>query len=82
MGTGHAVGPGLAGVFGRTAGTAPDYAYSDAILASGIVWDAETMDQWLADPDGLIPGSNMVIDPIASDEERAALIAWMQSNGG
>src|ERR1700748_1710594 len=44
--TDHAdrVGPGLEGIIGRKAGTAPGFHYSDAMKSSGIVWDAKILD--------------------------------------
>jgi cytochrome c len=48
----HGTGPSLVGVFGREAGTAEGYKYSDAMLESKVVWSAETLDQHLADGPG------------------------------
>ena len=43
-------GPALHGVFGRKAGTRPGYSYSEVLRASGITWDADHLDRWLAKP--------------------------------
>jgi cytochrome c len=40
------VGPSLAGLFGRTAGTVEGYKYSDSMKGSGIVWSDETVSQY------------------------------------
>ena len=48
------VGPTLKGVMGRTAGTVEGYAYSDAMKASGIVWNEDTLEKYLADPKALM----------------------------
>ncbi|WP_308238417.1 hypothetical protein [Phenylobacterium sp. J367] len=48
-------GPNLHGVFGKPAASNADYKYSDAIKASGIVWDASHLDAWLADPKNYLP---------------------------
>jgi cytochrome c len=56
---GSHVGPNLHGVFGRKAGTAPDYNFSDAMKTSGIVWDDGTMTKFLRDPKAVLPGSKM-----------------------
>lgn len=53
------VGPALGSVFGRKAGTAPGYDYSQALQASGDVWTAERLLAWLANPEALIPGQAM-----------------------
>jgi len=73
------VGPSLAGVAGRTAGTAEGYTkYSDAMIASGVVWDDATLDQYLADPKGFIPGNKMSFTGLKKAEDRAAVIAYLK----
>lgn len=70
------IGPKHRGVVGRKAGTAPDYAYSAALKASGIVWDKTTLDRWLTNPSVLVPGTKMFFlmpDPQA----RADVIAYL-----
>ena len=42
------VGPNLHGFLGRKAGLAAGFSYSEAVSQSGVVWSAETLDQWLA----------------------------------
>ncbi len=53
------VGPMLEGVVGRTAGTVPGYPYSAALTRAGTVWNAATLDKWLADPQAFIAGAQM-----------------------
>lgn len=53
------VGPNLHGLFGRKAGTFPDFAFSDAMKASGIVWSDETLAKFLRDPKASLPGNRM-----------------------
>jgi cytochrome c len=53
------VGPRHAGVLGRRAGAVTTYNYTPALKASTILWTATTLDRWLADPEGLIPGQRM-----------------------
>jgi cytochrome c len=38
------IGPGLAGVFGRPAGTAPNFHYSKAMIDYAKRWDEQTLD--------------------------------------
>ena len=74
----NGVGPAHTGVFGRKAGTAPNYSYSPALKTSSVIWSDVTLDQWLGDPEKLIPGQKMWISvPIAS--ERQDLIAYLKS---
>ena len=72
------VGPSLAGVWERQAGSAPGYAYSEALKQSGIVWNAQTLDQWLKGPLQMVPGTKMVIG-LPNPEARQAVIAYLET---
>lgn len=77
-GSQHSVGPDLHGVFGRTAGTIADFPnYSDALKASGIVWDAETIDAWIANPKAVVADTNMTYVGLRDPNARRDLIAWL-----
>lgn len=71
-------GPRHCGLFGRRAGSLPGYEYSEAIRKSGIVWDAATLDRFLAAPTRVIPGTTMGYAGIPDPAERAALIKWLR----
>ncbi|HEX2258107.1 MAG TPA: PQQ-binding-like beta-propeller repeat protein [Afifellaceae bacterium] len=72
-------GPTLFGVFGRRAGSLPDYPYSQALRESDIVWDEETISQLFDHgPDVVTPGSKMPIQVLSSVERREALIAYLK----
>lgn len=71
------VGPSLLGVIGRPAGTVEGFKYSEAMKGSGIVWSAETLDAYLADPKGYIPGNKMAFAGLKKPEERADVIAYI-----
>ena len=73
------VGPSLAGLFGRAAGSLADFNYSDAMKASGITWDEATLGEYLADPKGKVPGNKMVFPGVKKDEDRANLIAYLKT---
>lgn len=72
----HRVGPAHQGVFGRKAGSAPGYSYSDALARSTVRWDAKTLDAWLTDPEKLIPGQRMGYQ-VEQAADRADLIAYL-----
>lgn len=72
------VGPSLAGAVGRKAGALPAYNYSTALANSGLVWDAGTLDRFLADPVGTVPGTRMVT-VVRSGKDRAEIIAYLSS---
>lgn len=69
-------GPSLAGLLGRSAGTRPDFGYTPALRASGLVWDAATLDRFLADPTSIVPGTTMVIG-VPKPNDRRDLIAYL-----
>jgi cytochrome c len=75
----HRVGPNLAGVFGRTAGTVEDFPrYTDPMKASGIVWDDDTLNTWLSGPGEMVAGTTMKM--VISDEAmRANIIAFLKA---
>lgn len=74
----NTVGPSLAGLFGRKAGSAPNFKYSDAMAKSGITWNDETIAKYIADPKGNIPGNKMVFPGIKKESEIADLIAYLK----
>ena len=76
------VGPDHAGLYGRKAGALPAYDYSPAMRASGLTWDAATLDRFLANPLKVVPGTDMTYAGVTDPKERADLIAYLkQANG-
>jgi cytochrome c len=70
------IGPKHRGVVGRPAGSLPDYAYSPALKASGLVWSADNLDRWLTNPQALVPGTKMYFS-LPDAQSRADLIAYL-----
>ena len=70
------VGPRHRGVVGRVAGTVPGYAYSPALKGSHIVWNRDTVDRWLTNPQGLVPGAKMFF-AMPNPQDRADVIAYL-----
>ena len=71
-------GPRHCGLVGRTAGSVAGFDYSPAMRRSGIVWNARTLDRFLADPLGAVPGTTMGYDGVKDARERADLIAFLE----
>ena len=72
------IGPNLAGIFGRKAGTAPGPLHSRALIDSGIVWDRASLRRFLLNPHGALPGTLMparVINP----EQIDPLLDYLES---
>ncbi len=72
------IGPMHKGLFGRTAGSVPGFAYSDAMKNSGIVWSEQTLDQFLQGPRKMVPGTKMTYAGVPDPQERADLIAYLK----
>lgn len=72
-------GPPLAGIVGRKAGMAEGFAYSDALKNSGIVWTIELLKAWMADNDGMLPGTRMRHVGVADTAERDMIAAYLKS---
>jgi cytochrome c len=71
------VGPRHRGVFGRKAASLPDYDYSDALKSANIVWNEETLDKWLTDPQAVAPGAKMFFH-LDNPQDRADVIAYLR----
>ncbi len=74
------VGPSLAGVVGRHAGSVPGFSYSSANANSGIVWTKEALDEYLVDPQKMVPGTLMIFPGLKNLEDRRAVIAYLATN--
>ena len=73
------VGPSLAGVVGRKAGTAEGYNYSDAMKNSGLTWDEATLNTYLTGPKKLVPGTKMAFPGLPNEQDRLDVIAYLKS---
>lgn len=76
------VGPSLAGIVGRPAGTVEGFKYSEAMKAfgaGGAVWDDAALDAYLANPKGFIKGNKMVFLGLKLAQERADVIAYLKT---
>lgn len=76
-------GPTLWGVFGRRAGTAPGYRYSEGLKHSPIVWNEETISKLFElGPQVVTPGSKMPLQQIPDPADRRDLIAFLKEATG
>lgn len=76
------VGPNLAGIIGREAGTAAGFKkYSKALKASGIVWSEAKLDEFLTKPKKMIKKTKMGFAGLKKAKQRADVIAYMKSAG-
>ena len=76
-------GPNLHGVLGRTAGTLDGVRYSPAMRAAGeggLVWTVETLDGFLSDPRGYLPGVRMSFRGLDDIQDRMDVIAFLSGD--
>ena len=70
-------GPTLFKIVGRPAGKADGFRYSAGFAEANFVWDDGKLDAYLANPQAMLPGSNMAYrQPKA--ETRTAIIAYLK----
>lgn len=72
-------GPQLMNIYGAPAAGLADYTYSEELTASGWIWDAKTLDSYIADAEKAMPGSKMLADPMPNARERADVIAYLST---
>lgn len=74
------LGPALHGVMGRKAGSVEGFAYSPGFKTTDLVWDDANMDQFIANPNSVFPGSNMATFAGLSDgADRKAIIDYLKT---
>lgn len=73
------VGPNLFGLVGRPIGGAEGFTYSSALAGRTGRWTDESLDAFLADPQGFAPGTSMAAEPVTDPEERASLIEYLKT---
>jgi cytochrome c len=73
------VGPSLFGVVGRKTGSVPGFRYSDANKNSHLSWDPVTLDRYLEDPRGVIPGTLMSFPGLKDAQKRHDVIAYLET---
>ena len=75
-------GPNLRGVLGRRAGTLPGFEFSPAMLEAGtsrgLVWTRRTLDAFLADPQGMVPGTTMTLLGLPDADDRRNVIDYLE----
>jgi len=71
------VGPSLFSVVNRHSGEIANFHYSDANKNSGLVWNAATLDRYLAGPREVVPGTKMTFSGLKDPQQRADVIAYL-----
>ncbi|WP_429437582.1 PQQ-dependent sugar dehydrogenase [Paraburkholderia sp. GAS33] len=71
-------GPSLVGVFGRRAGSIPNFSFTNALSGSGLTWDSATLEHFLLNPAAAVPGTTMPIS-VADSSDRSNVIAYLST---
>ncbi len=77
----HRFGPSLSGFYGRKAGTAPDFTYSEGMKAKnaeGLVWGTESLNTFLTSPKAFVRKTKMSFKGLASEKDRRNVIAYIK----
>ncbi|CAI2732913.1 unnamed protein product [Schistosoma spindalis] len=74
----HKVGPNLNGLFGRKTGQAPGYTYTAANISKGIIWNEQTLYEYLENPKKYIPGTKMVFAGLKKEADRNDIISYLK----
>lgn len=74
------VGPNLAGVFGRSAGSVEDFPYSRPMRDSGVVWSRKSLDAFIERPAAVIPGNRMAFGGVKKPDQRKMLVDFLESS--
>ena len=73
------LGPSLAGIVGKKAGSESGYQYSPSLKGSGVTFDEATLDKFITNPDSVVPGNNMKPYTGISDAAiRAKIIGFLK----
>jgi cytochrome c len=72
------VGPSLAGVFGRKAGTEAGFSYSAALKGQDITWDEASVNEWLQGPGKFVKGTKMIYS-VPNEKDRQDVIAYLKT---
>jgi cytochrome c len=73
------IGPSLAHVYGRKAGSLAGFQYSDAMKNAGLSWTAGNLDSFLSNPAGKVPGTLMALPGIKDAAQRKAIVDYLKT---
>ena len=72
-------GPSLSGIWNRKAGAVSGFSrYSPALKSADVVWDDQTLDAWITNPQLVIPGNEMTFPGIRDPQQRVDLLAFLK----
>lgn len=75
----NGTGPSLYGVVNRDVATEPGFTYSAAMQGVEGTWTPEHLNEFLTNPKGVVPGTTMGFAGLKKIDERANLVAYLES---
>ena len=77
----NGVGPHLVGIVGRDIASIDGFNYSDALAGIEGAWTLDELSAWIENPSDYAPGNKMGYRGLADAQDRANLMAYLQSAG-
>lgn len=71
------IGPNLWGLLSRGAGKKEDYRYSDGLAQADFSWNLETLEQFIASPNSVVPNTTMIFAGVPRADMRQDLLAYL-----
>jgi cytochrome c len=72
-------GPSFAEIWNRKSGSLASFPrYSPALKSAGIVWNDDTLDEWIKDPQHFIPANTMTFPGVKDARQRTDLLAFLK----
>ncbi|WP_284735575.1 c-type cytochrome [Dongia deserti] len=76
------VGPTLHAIIGRASAAETDFNYSDAMKNAQLSWTPEALDQYLANPKKMVPGTKMAFPGLPKEKDRTDIITYLEQTAG
>lgn len=72
-------GPSLAELWNRKAGSVASFPrYSPALKSADLIWNDKTLDEWIKDPQHVVPGNQMTFPGVKDPQQRSDLLAFLK----
>jgi len=82
QGAPNGIGPNLYATVGEAIAKGKNgFAFSDALSGVGGKWTFDELDKWLTSPKALAPGTKMTFAGLPNVEDRANVVAYLNSMG-
>lgn len=78
-GKGGSLGPSLAGVVGRKAGSLDNFRYSNAMQRSNVVWTESNLRAYVADPQAKVKGNRMPFSGVRNPKDAGDIVAYLKT---